>query len=441
MRSLGSLGSRPRRSGTNGVLGGAVGKLTSPTEWTIESNEWPSTVSHAVVNSWTRWKELAYPGSGLTASSSTIAPWKVGQVLKLPAAWVPNAPAPVASGDYGLPFKVGVKDPTALKWQYMLNTELGARSLPTVPEDGVFNAATCAGFVAFIRSYQQDPNNPTPDDTFAAVVVQNQKAIVAACQALTATPAAPAPVQAPKPAAPAVSPTDLMKQQQTMLNKWLVSVGYRPIAVTGVWDGPTCGAGQLMTRTLPDSDPSKIALAAVLAKIKPVLGMPCGVTVTPTAPSRPVVVVPPAPVPTASPSVRSSSLPPLNRDGECVVNFGQRFAEIGALQQQLNATLVANGYKPIPITNVWDAATCGAMFELGGKFSPNASGACPNYYSVPLTCPTVTKPVKPAVPIAPPPAPPKQANMLLPIGIAAVAGVVALVVAKKKGLIMAGAAA
>jgi hypothetical protein len=299
-----------------------------------------------------------------------------------------------------------------------------------------------------------------------------------------------------------------MKAQQAMLNTWLTSVGYQPIAVTGVWDGPTCGAGQLMTKTLPDSDPTKLALAALLTKIRPLLGMPCGVTVTPTTPAKVTASAPTsaqvlqmqklinsevlkpggyrligedgrlgaatcgAASDTASaasigrikisatlqnllnhpgllaaclpykpwifpqvapPAARLASLPPLNRDGECVINFGQKFAEVGVLQEQLNATLVANGYKPIPVTNVWDAATCGAMFALGGKFSPKASASCPHHYSVPLSCPTVTKPV--AEPVK------KKPNVLLPIGIAALVGVAALVIAKKKGLIMAGKAA
>jgi hypothetical protein len=137
--------------------------------------------------------------------------------------------------------------------------------------------------------------------------------------------------------------------------------------------------------------------------------------------------------------VRSPGLPPLNRDGECVINFGQTYAEIGALQQQLNDVLMQNGFRPIPITNVWDAATCGALFELGGKFSPRASPGCPHYYSVPLTCPTVTKPTKPLIAVAPPPK--KKPNIAIPLGIAALIGVSALVIAKKKGLIMAAKAA
>ena len=334
--SLGSLGSsRRRRAGTNGVLGGALGKLTSPTEWTIASGEWPSTVSYAMVNSWTRWNELAYPGSGLTASSTTITPWKVGQVLELPPAWRPNAPV-----------------------------------------------------------------------------------------------AAPAPAAALVAAAPSASGPDLMMQMQRALNVWLSSIGYAPVPVSGAWDGPTCGAAIQMDRTVANTDPRKVAVANLLVQIQPILGMPCGTTVSPVAPAPPVVAVaPPAAQYTApSASGRSASLPPLNRDGECVINFGQRSSEIGLIQSQLNDVLAQNGYTPIPVSQVWDAATCGAMFELGGKFSPQASPACPNFYSVPLSCPVVAKPVKVAT---------SPLSVALPIGIAAVLGIGALVLAKKKGLIMA----
>ena len=71
--------------------------------------------------------------------------------------------------------------------------------------------------------------------------------------------------------------------------------------------------------------------------------------------------------------------------------------------------------------------------------SPRASSACPSFYSVPLSCPTVAKPSKVAVVVKPYVAPPpvKRASMALPLGIAAVVGVAAIVYAKKKGLIMA----
>jgi hypothetical protein len=549
--SLGSLGSRRRRGSTNGVLSGlgaAPSKYWADPRVTAMQGQLNTMLAASGCSTKLGTDGLIGPGTcgalawakakGSLPAAYTTAAADMDAGCKPFTLTAPNCPAaPTAAYPYGLPFPVNVKNDTAYKWQYMLNSELGARGLTTVPEDGVFNAKTCAGFVAFIKSYQADPDSPTPDDTFAQIVVQNQKGIVAACQALMATPAAPPPpAPAPVPVAPTVSATDLMKQQQAMLNTWLVSVGYQPIAVTGVWDGPTCGAGQLMVKTLPDSDARKVALAAVLAKIKPLLGMPCGVTVQPVAPGRPPVAPPSsaqvlqmqklinaevlkpggyrlipedgklsaatcgaasdtasaadigrikvsttlagllshpglltacvpfkpwsfpqvAQAPTPTVAARSSSLPPLNRDGECVVNFNQRYAEIGVLQQQLNSVLMANGYKPIPVTNVWDAATCGAMFELGGKFSPRASRDCPHFYSVPLSCPSVTKPTKPVIalppppppvvvapppPPPPPPAPVAKKNVLLPIGIAALVGVTALVIAKKKGLIMAGKAA
>ncbi len=516
--SLGSLGPRRRRSGMNGVFSGLgatpskyvadarvktmqgqlntlLGAASCTTKLTTDGLIGPGTCGALA---WAKAK-----GSPPAAYVSATADMDAGCKPFTPT--VPVCPAGATTAyPYGLPFPVGVKNDTAYKWQYMLNSELGARSLPTVPEDGVYNATTCGGFQAFIKSYQVDPNNPTPDDTFAAIVVKNQKGIVDACTALLA-PAAPAPAPV---TAVVVSAPDLMKQQQTLLSTWLVSVGYPPIKVTGVWDGPTCGAGQLMTKTLPDSDPTKLALAALLAKIKPLLGMPCGVTVTSVAPVKATAAAPtsaqvlqmqrlinlevlkpggykilpedgtlgPATCGAASdtasatsigrikvsttlqsllnhpgllaaclpmkpwqfpqvaaPAARRASLPPLNRDGECVINFNQKFAEVGVLQQQLNATLMANGYKPIPVTNVWDAATCGAMFELGGRFAPKASASCPHFYAVPLSCPAVTKPsAEPA---------PKKMSKLVPIGILALAGVAALVIAKKKGLIMAGKAA
>ena len=535
MTSLGTLGSRRRRSATNGVFGGLGA---------VPSKYWPDDrvkAMQAQLNtqlSTAKCSTVLKPDGLIGPGTCGALAWAKSRGAP-PAAYVaatadmdggckpftptaPTCPAGTTAGGfpYGLPFPVGVKDDTAYKWQYLLNTELSARGIPTVPEDGVFTTKTCDAMGAFVRSYKADPDNPTPDDSLLKILNQYQNQIVTACQAMAlpaTTTAAPKPT-APAPA-PAASATDLMKQQQTMLNTWLVSVGYQPIRVTGVWDPATCGAGQLMQKTLPDTDPTKIALAKVLAQIKPLSGMPCGVTMQAVAPTRPPVSPPtaaqilqmqklinsevlrpggyklipedgklapatcgaasdtasaasigrirvsatlqtlldhpgllpaclpmkpwqfPQMAPAAKPvAVRSASLPPLNRDGECVINFNQKYAEIGVLQQQLNAVLVSNGYKPIPITNVWDAATCGALFELGGKFSPQASASCPHFYSVPLTCPTVTKPVKPVIAL-PPPAPAKKPNLAVPIGIAALVGVAALVIAKKKGLIMAAKAA
>lgn len=534
MSSLGSLGPRRRRRGTNGILGGlgAVpskywpddrvkaiqGQLNTQlstakctTKLTVDGLIGPGTCGALA---WA--KSRGAPPAGYIAATADI---DAGCKPFTPTA--PSCPATAAAGGgypYGLPFPVGKKDDTAYKWQYMLNTELGARGIQTVPEDGVFTTKTCDGFGAFARSYKADPDNPTPDDSFAALVVKYQNNIVQACQAMATPTTTPSvPVVAPAPAAPTVSGADLMKQQQTMLNTWLVSVGYQPIRVTGVWDAATCGAGQLMQKTLPDTDPTKLALAKVLAQIKPILGMPCGVSVTPVAPTKPPVSPPTsaqilqmqklinsevlrpggyklipedgkltaatcgaasdtasaasigrirvsstlqalldhpgllpaclpmkpwtfpsvAPAPVVTGPSRSPALPPLNRDGECVINFGQTYTEIGVLQRQLNEVLAQNGYQPIPITNMWDAATCGAMFELGGKFSPRPSSSCPHYYSVPLSCPTVVKPAKPviAAPVA------KKTNIAVPLGIAALVGVAALVIAKKKGLIMAAKAA
>jgi hypothetical protein len=234
-------------------------------------------------------------------------------------------------------------------------------------------------------------------------------------------------VQPIEPSRGAIAPPTSAQvlQMQKLINAEVLRPGkYKTIPENGKMSAATCGAA---SDTASASDIGRIRISATLQALLKHPGL-LGACV----PFKPWQFPQLAP---AAVTVRSSAQPPLNRDGECVINFGQKFAEIGVLQQQLNATLVANGYQPIPVTNTWDAATCGAMFELGGKFSPSASPSCPHYYSVPLSCPSVSKPVKPGVAL------PKQANLLLPLGIAALAGVAALVIAKKKGLIMAGKAA
>lgn len=340
--------------------------------------------------------------------------------------------------------------------QSLLNTDMQRRGCSTtLKTDGLIGKGTC-GALKTASDAQQITQQPWALTAFWA---QYGVDMLAGCKpylpgtaptcptprAPTAAPAAAvvAATVAPRTTtAPAANGADLMRQMQQALGRWLTSIGYAPIAVTGAWDPATCGAAILMDKTLANTDPNKAPVASLLAQIRPLLGMPCGTTMQPLSPSpspsRPAAAPPPAAPPTvAAPSTasktRSSSLPPLNRDGECVINFGQKFAEIQLLQKQLNATLSANGYAAIPVTGVWDAATCGAMFELRGKFDPKASSGCPNFYSVPLSCPSVAPPKK--VTVAPPPV--KQASMMLPLGLAAILGVGALVYAKKKGLIMA----
>jgi hypothetical protein len=449
--------------------------------------------------------------------------------------FTPKAPAcpaeTVAARATSLPFTVGVKDPTALKWQYLLNTELQVRGLPTVPEDGVFSPATCAGFGSFFRSYSAAPNSPPPADAFVDIVIQYQSPIVQACTLLAGRTET-------QPAAAAVLTAADVAAIQAGLNAEVLSPGgLLALPTDGKLSKATCGAANYAVSSVKAG---KLSISAPLAALlnKASLQIGCDPLYPWTAPSKVAVAIAPAaiPAPTAAevmllqkllnsealapgrfqpipedgrvsgllcgtagatradvtagklrvsatlagllvsssirfactkagpisfpsrlpassppqvqvtprlpaPARRSAQLPPLNRDGECVINAGQRYAEIGVLQQQLNAALASNGYKPIPVTNVWDAATCGALFAMGGRFSPQASSACPHFYSVPLSCPTVSTPTKIAattpILVPKPPVPVKRASMALPLGIAAVVGVAAIVYAKKKGLIMA----
>lgn len=439
MGALGILGGRPRGQRL-GVLGGAMGLgvFPSPSKYPngyptstylTKSGETGSTIARDITGDANKWTELANANPSTKCTQYGMC-FSGGKTLTLPASWVaagsPTTPTSTTAAT-ALPFPVGVSNATALKWQYMLNTELAARGLQTVPEDGVFNTATCNGLAAFVRSYQQAPNDPTPDDTFLSLVSQYHQAIYDTCTALSkpATTTAPAPA----PTTTAVSATDLMKQQQTMLNTWLVSVGFNPIQVTGKWDGPTCGAGQLMAKTLPDSDPTKVALAAVLTKIKPLLGMPCGVTVQPVAPTRTVSPVQ-TPVPITSTTTSAPKVDP------CTINFGTKNAVVTEMQGYLNKLLDKNGYLPIPVTGVWDAASCGAVYTLSGQFDPYIAACKGGYWTVPASCPQKVLPKKKAVKTVPKPPPPVQQASMAKWGIlAAVLGAGALLVAKKKGLI------
>jgi hypothetical protein len=78
---------------------------------------------------------------------------------------------------------------------------------------------------------------------------------------------------------------------------------------------------------------------------------------------------------------------------QCFINFGDKSDVIADVQAQLNEQLDAEGYEPIPETGQWDGKTCGALFFLRGRFSPEPIPPCPEY-QVPLECPEVVEPRK-----------------------------------------------
>jgi len=324
-----------------------------------------------------------------------------------------------------------------------LNAEvLGPGGMMALPTDGKLSKATCGAAnyaVSNVKAGKLSLSAP-----LAALL--NKASLQIGCDPLYPWTAPSKVAVAIAPAAiPAPTAAEVMLLQKLLNSEALAPGRFQPIPEDGRVSGLLCGTAGA---TLTDVTAGKLKVSATLAGllVSSSIRAACAKTGPVSFPAKlPAAVPPPPPVQVTprlpSPPTRSALLPPLNRDGECVINAGQRYAEIGVIQQQLNTALMRSGYKPIAVTNVWDAATCGALFAMGGQFSPKASSACPHFYSVPLSCPAVAAPAKivvaPPPPPPPPPPPVKQASMALPLGIAAVVGVAAIVYAKKKGLIMA----
>lgn len=82
---------------------------------------------------------------------------------------------------------------------------------------------------------------------------------------------------------------------------------------------------------------------------------------------------------------------------DCYVHENDSGDHIAFLQEELNEALADAGFEPISVTGVYDAATCGAVFELGGSFRPSYPDLCTNpegEWIVPLECPEMVMPKK-----------------------------------------------
>jgi hypothetical protein len=101
---------------------------------------------------------------------------------------------------------------------------------------------------------------------------------------------------------------------------------------------------------------------------------------------------PPIPLP-KQPASSPPATPPKFELEQCFINFGDESDVVADVQAQLNEQLDAEGYEPIPETGQWDGKTCGALFFLRGRFSPEPIPPCPEY-QVPLECPEVVEPRK-----------------------------------------------
>lgn len=337
----------------------------------------------------------------------------------------PSCPTPKAAAP------VGLSSAQLLALQNALNVEvLSPHNYNLIAADGKASKELCGAADAAMVAVR----NGTIQVSAALAAMLQDSATATVCNALypwVIPTKKTAPSVAVKTVVPPSGPsgTDLMKQLQTTMNVQLTKLGFVPIAVTGTWTPETCGAAQTMNAALSKSDPAFTQIDTLFKQVSGKIGYPCGVSVTPVPPKLAKAAVTPAP-----PSGKKTSVikdVPYTGADPCVIEYGDSSSVVKAMQVELNRLLSQNGYTPIAVTSKWDADTCGAFFLLGGQFQPSIPECGGPNWQVPAACPqkNVPKPsYKPPV---------KQASMVLPLGIAAVLVTVGLVVAKKKGLIMA----
>ena len=103
------------------------------------------------------------------------------------------------------------------------------------------------------------------------------------------------------------------------------------------------------------------------------------------------------PMKSAATSPPADTAPPAGQ--VCSISFGTKAPVVAVLQATMNDILVPEGYEPIPISSVWDATTCGAMFALRGAWDPSGdprlAAVCPGGWQVPPACPKDVTPVVP----------------------------------------------
>jgi len=314
-----------------------------------------------------------------------------------------------------------------------LNAEvLGPGGMGLLPTDGKLSKTTCGAanyVISNIKAGKLAVSAP-----LAALL--NKAALPIGCDPLYPW-TAPSKITVAPAAVAAPTATDVLLLQKLLNGEVLVPGRFKPVPEDGKLTGLTCGAA---SATLVDVNAGRLKVSAALASllVATTIKSACSkiVLVLPEKlpAATPVVVKPPA----VTPPKRDPRLPPLNASGECVIDYGKTWDEVMLIQDQLNQALDRAGYKPIPITGTWDAATCGALFALGGRFDPGTTRSCPNAYAVALSCPKMTPPTKKAGPVASPqPLPPvRQAGMgALGVGLLAAAAVGGVWYAKKKGLI------
>ena len=228
-----------------------IAGLTSPTQWTIGPNEWPSTVSQAVVKSGSRWRELpaANPGMKVVTvnGQANLSPWKVGQVVNLPASWVPTGASPSATIPANdVAFMIDVVNSILFDWG-MSDVSAAANAVTASLCGAVEYIAQQIKSGAKVAQQQDAADFAELWSSYGAVVtatcatMKPWKAPVKTGASSTTAPPQAAPSQNPCLVTFGSSGAVVAEMQKTM-NVVLVKNGYSTIPVSGTWDAATCGA-------------------------------------------------------------------------------------------------------------------------------------------------------------------------------------------------------
>lgn len=216
--------------------------------------------------------------------------------------------------------------------------------------------------------------------------------------------------------------TDI-KNIQAALNTQLAAQGFKPIAVDGKIGPATCGAATYISALTPGaSNP----LSAYLGP---------NVCMTMTYPTR-VGTTTPVSVPTLPTTqiVPGQDAPPLINHVWMTPD-----SQMAQIQNDCNAILAAHGYRPIAITGMLDAPTCGAMRWIKnntGTDMLSVSGMNCQAYTDPQKLPNSpgSTPLQPGGPGTPVSKPISSAAMGMGILAALVVGG-GYYYAKKKGMV------
>jgi hypothetical protein len=342
----------------------------------------------------------------------------------------------------------GVYSASVLAVQQALNALANALNYETLGEDGKLGPATCGALAYFSGAIDAAELNLVYETTVAvAGVLQQNLAVGSACSQQVAQPwktparVGPLPTPAPPEPAPAPAPTPAPAEPQYTPEQiaYLCQLKMQQDGLAAACEVPECYAtnsncataltAQPVEPQLPPPAPqytpeqiaylclAKIAQDGTLAAcdVPECYGLnPSGCDAAYAAAPGCLQLIAQQGVVGACGVPECRNLNPAGCDAAeaqeptytfeepelltttdaCQFAYGDSHPQIGLLQEQLNVALDFAGYQKIPVTGIYDAATCGAIFELRGTFKPSPSELCPLGWDVPFECGATTPPTK-----------------------------------------------